>query len=499
MQVDDHAPRASAGRIARNTLAQVLGAAISYVATLGFFVVLARAFGEHLFGDFTFALSLSLLVGVSALGTDYSITREVARNREGVHDVFWNSIAIRVCLGAAGIAIAAAFAFLAGYGGVITAAAAILGAAAAVAVLAQAVHAALRGIEDMPPIAIAWVLQRFLTAALGAVVVLSLDGELIAVAVVYVIGALVGLGYSCAVLLRQRLRPRLSLSWARARSLMSTSLPLAIGNVMIVILARLDSIILSAMKGNTAVGQYGAAYRLFEGTAFFSTVFGLSAYPVLSRLTKDTRPSVGEAYEKGCKALLVVLVPVGAGLLLFAEPVTELLYGETYSESASALRLLGVATPLWGLLTFSMFALAAVERQRMIGWVLAVGVAVNVGLNLALIPKYSLDGSAAAMAASLAVIDALLIALAVSHIRARRPIRIMAGPLTGSAAMVAIALGWGMGLAQAPVALLAYAAALLWIERRYYPGDLSFMWRAARDGIRREGPPRDTAIGNGIP
>jgi O-antigen/teichoic acid export membrane protein len=495
-------PRASASRIARNTLVQVLGAGISYLATLVFFVILARALGEELFGDFTFALSISVLVGVSALGTDYAITREVARDREGVHDVFWNSMAIRICIGLVGIAFAAGFALIAGYGGVIALTAAILGASAGIAVLAQAAQAALRGLEDMAPIATAWVLQRFFTAAVGGAVVLLLGGELIAVALVYLAGAVLGLAYSCAVLLRRRLRPRLSVSWARARSLMGTSLPLAIGNVMVLILARLDAVILSAIKGNTAVGQYGAAYRLFEGTAFFSTVFGLSAYPVLSRLTRDTTPTIGEAYEKGCKALAVLLVPVGTALVLFAEPVTELLYGSAYSESATPLRFLGIATPLWGLLTFTMFVLAAMERQRLIGWVLAFGVVVNVALNLALIPPHSLDGAAAAMAMTLAIIDALLIAIAVRNAGPLRPVRIGVSSLVGCVVMVAVGLIWGTGLVQAPVALLSYCAVAIAIERRYYAGDLTFMWRAARRGIGGDidrDRSQQPAISTGVP
>ena len=480
----DSGRAASASRIARNTILQAVGAAVSYLATLAFFVVLARELGDVGFGDFTFALSIGVLVSVSALGTDYAITREVARDRERLHQVFWNSVAIRLCFGALGIAVAVGATWLAGYNAEIVAATAILSAATGIAVLAQATQAALRGYEDMAPIGAAWAIQRFFTAVVGGAVVL-VGGGLIAAAWVYFVGAMIGLVYSSAVLLHRHVRPRLAISWQRSRALIGTSIPLAVGNVMVLVLGRLDVVILSALNGNAAVGIYGAAYRLFEGTAFFSTLFGLSAYPALSRLGRDTRPTIGEAYEKGCKALGVILVPVGVGLILFAEPIVSLLYGSEYSDSVTVLRLLGGATPLWGLLTFTMFVLAAVGQQKVIGWVLAVGVAVNVALNLALIPPYSVDGAAAAMTISLAVIDVALIVLAVRATGRLRLIRVCAGPTAGAIAMTAIGIGWGTDLVEMPPALLAYALTTLAVEKRFFDGDLAFMLRAIRGGFGR--------------
>ena len=482
---------ASASRIARNTIVQVGAVVASYLATLVFYVVLARALGDQGFGDFNFALSIGLLVSVAALGTDYAIMQEVARDRDRVHQVFWNSVAIRLCFAALGVAVAVAFTWVADYSTAIVAATAIFAVSSGVNVLAQAIQAALRGLEDMAPIAASWVVGRFFIAAIGSALVL-LGGGLIEVALVYLAATMVSLLYCAAALVRRHVTPRLAISWERSRSLIGTAIPLAIGNVLVLILSRIDVVILSTIKGNAAVGIYGAAYRLFEGTSFFSTIFGLSAYPALSRLDSDSRPTIGEAYEKGCKALMLVLVPAGVGVVLFADPVIRLLYGSEYADSASALSFLGGAIPMWALFVFTMFVLAAGDRQRAIGWALALGVAANIGLNLALIPEYSAEGAAAAMTISLAITDFALIAVAARSTGGVRLIRIWAGPLAGSAAMLVVVLPWGTGLLQAMAGALACCATIAVVERRFFEGDLAFMLRAARGGLRR-GPSGGTA------
>jgi O-antigen/teichoic acid export membrane protein len=465
---------------------QVVAVVVSYVATLAFYVVLARELGEDGFGDFNFALSIALLVSIAALGTDYAIMQEVARDRERVHHVFWNSVAIRTSIAVFGVALAVGFTAARGYSVEIIAATAILAVSSAINVLAQAIQAALRGVEDMAPIAASWVIGRFFIAAVGSVAV-WLGAGLTDIALVYVAGSLIGLVYCAMVLVRRHVTPRLAISWTRSRSLIGKGIPLAIGNLLVLVLSRIDVVILSGLKGNAAVGIYGAAYRLFESSAFFSTIFGLSAYPALSRLTADTRPTIGQAYEKGSKALVLFLLPAGVALVLFADPVIAVLYGSEYADSASVLSLLAIAIPLWALLVFTMFVLAAGQRQRAISWALALGVATNIGLNFALIPPYSADGAAAAMTISLAITDVILIAVAVRTTGDVRLTRIWAAPLAGSMAFLAVVLPWGTELTPAMIGTLVCLGVMVLIERRFFRGDLGFILRAVRGGLGHGG------------
>ena len=74
---------ASAPRlVARNAAVRVAGEVLAKLASLAFFIVMARQLGEAGFGEFQFALALTgALVYVAGFGADDLIAREVARDR----------------------------------------------------------------------------------------------------------------------------------------------------------------------------------------------------------------------------------------------------------------------------------------------------------------------------------------------------------------------------------------------------------------------------------
>src|SRR5215212_2997787 len=83
-------------RIAFGTLARLAGEAIGKVASLAFFVVIARELGEEQFGDFIFAMSLStVFLIVAGLGLQEMVGRELAKDPRRADALVWNVIAIR--------------------------------------------------------------------------------------------------------------------------------------------------------------------------------------------------------------------------------------------------------------------------------------------------------------------------------------------------------------------------------------------------------------------
>src|SRR5687767_3428822 len=86
-------------RIAHGTLIRAAGELIAKLASVVFFVVLARELGEARFGDFIFGMALSTVVlSVAGFGTDELLTREVARERSRVDGLYANIIALKSIL-----------------------------------------------------------------------------------------------------------------------------------------------------------------------------------------------------------------------------------------------------------------------------------------------------------------------------------------------------------------------------------------------------------------
>jgi O-antigen/teichoic acid export membrane protein len=477
----------TSARVARNTAIQAGGEIVSKVASLAFFVVMARLLEPEGFGAFTFALSLAMLLTVlSDLGTDTILTREVARERTSIHQLFWNSIALRAGAGVLSLAIAFAIVVVGDYSSETQAAVGLLVVAVLVELFAKTLYGSFRAYEDMAPIASAIMLQRIFTAAVG-IAVMAIGGEVVAASLVYLVGALLGLAYAARALLRRHGGPRFEVSYVTAKELALVALPIGIAGIFYTMLLRVNATMLSLMEGEVAVGIYGVSARLLESTMFISFAFVSSIVPTLSRLTRDTTPTVSSAYEKAAKALAAALFPLGTLFALFAQPIVDLLYGSDYGDSATVLRLLGGATALYGLSYLASYVLVSQDRQRVIPWAIGAIVVQNVVLNLVLIPRWSYDGAALATTISELTVAIVLTTFAVRATGPISPLRILAGPVAGSLAMCGVALALGMGWAGLLVAVPAYAAGLLLVERALFPADLEVIASMLRR--RRRGEP----------
>lgn len=465
----------TSARVARNTAIQAGGESVSKVASFAFYVVMARVLDPEGFGTFTFALSLAMLLTVLAdLGTDTILTREVARSRDRIHHLFWNSMALRAAAGVLSLGVAFAIVALGDYSDETRAAVGLLVIAVLVELFAKTLYGAFRAYEDMGPIASAIMIQRIFTAAVGIAAMLAGAG-VVAASGVYLVGALLGLGWVARSLVVRHGRPRFRVSYVAARDLAIVALPIGIAGVFSTILLRVDATMLSLIDGNVAVGIYGAGYRLLESTLFLSFAFVTAVVPTMSRLGRDTAPTIAAAYEKAAKVLTAALFPIGATFALFAQPIVDALYGAQYSDSATVLRLLGGATALYGLSYLASYVLVAQDRQRVIPWVMGSVMLANVALNLVLIPIWTYNGSALATTVCELAATVVLMLLAMRVAGRISLVRVLVGPLTGVAAMVAAALVLGTGWAGLVVALPAYAVSLLAVERRFFPADFDLI------------------------
>jgi O-antigen/teichoic acid export membrane protein len=474
----------AARRIARNTGVQVVAEALSKLASLALYVVMARSLGVEGFGEFMFALSLALLLTVVAgFGIDAVIVRHVAREPRAVHSLLADAIAVKVVFGLLGVALAVGVAFAGGYSTPVRVTVGVLAVASVIDMLSRNFYAAFQARDDLGPTAVGLMIQRFSTAAVGMALLLA-GGGVVAVALVWLGGSLASLAYATVRLARARLLPEPRSSWRRGRALITGSFAIGLAGIFSTVLFRVDSTMLSLLEDNAAVGLYGVAYRLLESTLFLSFAFVAALLPMLSRLSRTSTPPVADVFELGCKVLAVMLVPLGVAFVAFAEPIIDTLYGDEYAEALTAARILGGAVVLYGFSYLGGYVLISQGRQNLLPVLVAAVAVENIALNFVLIPAYSYDGAAISTTVCEATHAALMIGFAVHATGRIRVMRILAGPLAGAAAMAGVALALGDGLAGIVLASAAYVAVLLAVERRAFPADLSLVARS----VTRRGP-----------
>jgi O-antigen/teichoic acid export membrane protein len=485
MASEQHVPHASPRRIARNAAVRAGGEAIGKLASIAFFIVMARELGQTGFGDFMFAFSLgTVLMLASGLGTEELIAREVARDHGRVHGYLGNIAAAKTVISVALVIVAALIVHFEGRPADVKVASYIIVAGVAIENLGRTWHAVFTAYERLDMISISLVIQRVLTAALGIAVMLE-GGGLVAVSIIFSVGALTGFLIATQVLRHWVVAARWELDRARWVPLLRAGIPIGIASVMFVVLMRIDATLLGLLTDgddNSEVGVYAAAFRLVEGTLFISWAVAASVLPWLSRQTDVA--DVSRGYELGVKAITTVLMPIGLGFVLLATPLIHLLYGTAYDDAVTPLRLLGVLTVLYGANSMASTVLISRDRPqdftRIAVWVTAF----NIVLNVILIPSYGANAAAfvaALSAALLAGLSMLVVGRKFGHIRL---VRAFGAPVAGALAMTALVLPTGLPLIPAAVVgVIGYAAGALAFERLAFPEDFARLRALLRRGV----------------
>jgi O-antigen/teichoic acid export membrane protein len=191
--------------------------------------------------------------------------------------------------------------------------------------------------------------------------------------------------------------PPMRLAFRRTREL---SLPLAFGSASFLIYAHTDRLMLAWLRDAAAVGQFGVARNVLDAALFPVFALTWSMRPVLVRARADVamrRRLLGQ----GVRYSVLFSLGGGALALVFGPPLLRAIYGEQYVEAAKLFAWMIPTLVLRGLGTPIFPALIAADRQKDYARIMLLTAALNVVLNLALIPRYGAVGSILATAIAL--------------------------------------------------------------------------------------------------
>lgn len=185
-------------------------------------------------------------------------------------------------------------------------------------------------------------------------------------------------------------------STRRARKLLSASWPLLLSGVAVVVYMKIDQIMIKQMLGSRELGYYSVAVRISESWYFVPVAITGSLFPaIVIAKEKGQRFYADKMYS--IYSLVIWIAIVAAGLFIFlSEPLIDLLFGEAYKPAADVLKLhilagifvsSGVANGRW-MLTENLQYITTINT--------VIGAAINILLNLVLLPRYGINGAAIA-------------------------------------------------------------------------------------------------------
>jgi O-antigen/teichoic acid export membrane protein len=388
-----HESNTSVRRIVRNTSFLTISQTISYAESFIYVILVARYLGPEGLGVLNFAIALTMIFGILAnFGLTALTTREVARDKSTASKYAANVIPIELLFALISVGLIVVLVNALGYSQQTIYVVYILSIGMIASILSLVFFAIFQAFEQLKFQAIAQVITSIVPLC-GAVIAISLHLNVIFFALVSLLGSAVVLAYVYAICVRKFFVPRLEANLAFWRSALKEAWPMAAWGIGSIIYFRIDVVMISLIQGSAAVGLYSIAYTLSEASTVVPTMLLASLFPILSKLHQESQESFSDTCAQLIRYLLYLALPMAFFVTLWSRPIISLLYGAKFDPSVAALQIL-----IWGaaIMYITMVigtAFVATNRQKL-GLNLTIAlVAVNVCLNVLLIPKYSYFGA----------------------------------------------------------------------------------------------------------
>ena len=141
-------------------------------------------------------------------------------------------------------------------------------------------------------------------------------------------------------------RPRRAMDREALRVYAEVGRHLYVSGLLTYVVTRGDDIAVGKLRGVHALGQYQVVFGISEMlTRGLSDMLSKVAFPAYARIVAEGRRLVDVFDEVWC-VLLLLLLPVGAVMLVFAERIVALLLGNQWAAAATAFAVLAVAQTL---------------------------------------------------------------------------------------------------------------------------------------------------------
>ena len=362
-----------------------------------YFTILARYLGPEDVGKYVFTLSFAaIFVILIDLGLTSVLIREGARHKERLQKYISTIVYVKVPLGVLAYILMLCSVVFLGYSRQVVAMVGVAGITMFFDSLHMTFFGALRAHGDLRYEAYGMVGSQLVTVILGLLCV-WFKLPLIYLVGVFTISSFLNVLFALVVvqrILHLSFVPRFDK--ATFVQVKKIAIPFAVAACAARVYSYIDSIILSKLAGDIAVGIYAIPYKITFAFQFIPLALIASLYPMFSKLFQENKEALAEHFAHAVQYLAIIVFPLAFGLGVLAEEVIVGLYTMQYYDSIIPLRILLVSL-IFSFLGFPVGALLnACNRQatqtRIVLWVMVV----NIVLNLVFITHFGAIAAASA-------------------------------------------------------------------------------------------------------
>ena len=210
---------------------------------------------------------------------------------------------------------------------------------------------------------------------------------------------LITIAIALAIVLRKAHLRKLNWNTAFFLVIIKKSLPYALITLLMASYYRIDSVLLERLLPRdiaaSQAGIYASAFRLLDALVMIAYLFSVILLPLFSKMLKQ-KENVVPVVRTSFSFLFLFSVSAVVLLYVYREPVIQLFYPDIAENSVAVFRLI-----IFGLIPISMnylfgTLLTANGSMKELNITAAIGIVINVTINLLLIPRMQACGSAAA-------------------------------------------------------------------------------------------------------
>lgn len=390
--------QAASRRLLSNTMIVIAGTSAQRVLHFATTVLLARGLGGELYGQFVFVGAYMFLFSFFVdLGFERVIAREVARTPERAGELLGAGLLIRGVLSLLAALAAVALATILGLPSLTWWC--ILISAVGLPLSAEALLRAFFQARFEMHYPYMLTLPGGVAFVALAILVIWTESSLVWVFVASLVTGTISIALMLWIAL-----PKMQVTWRLnpplLRRLWRESWELGAVNFIWLVALRVDQLLLYWLRDPAELALYSVAVKITEALNLIPESVMVTVYPLLAS-TELTAPQRFERiYRLTLRYLIVAALPLAMLLMLEGDLIISALFGATYAAGGSALIVL--AWWMFFAYTGAVYANLMIVRSqhRLIALISSVALAINIGLNLVLIPRWGATGAAFATLAS---------------------------------------------------------------------------------------------------
>ncbi len=400
MRLDD---LGTTNKLLRNTIAIIIAKGIQPLFSTVLVFLIIRIWSPEDFGKYTTLFDLLAIFQVlCGFGLRSTLTREVAKNKDSVHQYISNGIIVAIPFSILSMLFMIGVVHILQYKSYLILNSNILSISLIASALGECFEGILTGFERIRSIAIIWIIETVFKTGISIILVYSGFG-LLSIVVTFIIIRFFN-PIACFFVIRRSIgKPKFNMNIGFIKGLIKITYIVAIIEIVATIYWRIDTVILQRMRGNVDAGLFGAVHKIFSFNQMLITTFFIAFLPVMSRLFSGGRETFQRACNQSLQYLCIINLAVALFVTVYSKNIVLLLCGNDYLEAAPALVIF-----IWAIFFFAInellgYVLFVSNNQKIDLKIHFFGLLLKISSNYILINKYGYIGAAIATLSSLLV------------------------------------------------------------------------------------------------